>query len=108
MAVLIITGTFLVCPGMVGDVVCGFRICCMLSDASLRTCWLVSVGSERGIILLVRFSEKHGLGLRPSTENASVTRRVAGPGFPGLVQVNACFPEKSLIVATFMFKCVSI
>lgn len=59
MAVLIMTGTFLICPGMVGDVVCGFRTCCMLSDASLRTCWLVSVGSVMGIILVGRFSGRH-------------------------------------------------
>lgn len=86
MAVLIITGTFLVCPGMVGNVVCGFRTCSMLSDGSLRTCWLVSVGSEMGIILLVRFSGRHRMsGRRSSTENASVNRRAAGPGFPGTV-----------------------
>lgn len=86
MAVLIITGTFLVCLGMVSDVVCGFRTCCMLSDGSLRTCWLVSVGSEMSIILRGRFSGRHGLsGRRSSTENTSFTRRVAGPRFPGTV-----------------------
>lgn len=38
LAVLISIKSWLVCQGMVGDVVCGFRTCCMLSDTSLRTC----------------------------------------------------------------------
>lgn len=53
LAVLINIKSFVVCQGMVGDVVCGFRTWCMLSDISLRTWWLVSAGSEMSIILLV-------------------------------------------------------
>lgn len=56
--VLITFRSFLVCPGMVGDVVCGFRTCCMLSDTSLRTYLLVSVGSEWGFVLLFSASCK--------------------------------------------------
>lgn len=52
LAVLINIKSFLVCQGMMGDVVCDFTTCCML-DTSLSTWWLVSFGSERGIILLV-------------------------------------------------------
>lgn len=37
LAVLINIKSLLVCQSMVGDVVCGVRTCCMLSDTSLRT-----------------------------------------------------------------------
>lgn len=55
LVVLINIKSFLVCQGMLGDVICGFRTCCMLLDTSWRTFWLVSVGSGRVIILLVFF-----------------------------------------------------
>lgn len=63
-AVLMITRSFLVCAGIVGDVVCGLRTCCRLSGASLRTGWLVSVGSERGIIPLVSYLWETQNGLK--------------------------------------------
>ena len=84
LAVLINIKTFLVCQGMLGDVVCGFRTCCMLLDTSWRICWLVAIGSDKGIILFVFFG-KNEVSWRSSTENASVIRRVASSGFFGTI-----------------------
>lgn len=97
--VLINIRSFIICPEMVDDVVCVFRTYCMLSDASRRTRW--SQLTQKGASFYLFFSPpwKHGMSWRSSTENESVTRQS---------QVNACFPEKKLlIVATFMFRCVS-
>lgn len=56
----------------------------MLLETSWRTCWLVSVGSERDFIPLVFFG-KNGVSWRSFTENASVIKRMASSGFSGTI-----------------------
>lgn len=105
--VLIITRSF--CPGTVGDVVYGFRTCYRLSDASLRMCWLLSVGSERGIILLVSYLWE--------TRNGSevihwdcICYKKGGRSWISWdsPKLTPGFLEKLSILAIFIFKCVSI
>lgn len=53
--------------------------------------WLAQKG--RGVTLLVLLPWETW-NLRSSTENASVTRRVASPGFPGTVPGEHLLPRK--------------
>ena len=67
--VLVNIRSLLVFQVMVGDVVCGFRTWCELSDASLRTCWF-QLAEERASFDVFSFSEKCRVSWTVSTENA--------------------------------------